>query len=131
MGESALRVLIADDEEVVRLFLARVLEDIGCICDFAIDGKDCLDRFRDGGTTYDLLLLDLVMPRVDGKAVLQEVSKTHPETSVVMLSVQDDEDAIRELLAEGATVYLTKPISAPALKDVVQRIRDDRNDNNL
>jgi CheY-like chemotaxis protein len=125
MGNSPLRVLIADDEEVIRLFLARVLEDMGCVCEFAIDGKDCLDRFHDG-RTYDVLLLDLVMPRMDGEAVLKEVTREHPETSVVMLSVQDDEEAIRELLDQGASVYVTKPISAPALKEVIQRIQEER-----
>ncbi len=125
--DQGLSVLIADDEEVVRLFLARVLEDMGCSCDFAVDGRECLERFS-SGKTYDVLFLDLVMPRMDGEQVLQQVASKYPKTSVVMLSVQDDEEAIKELLAVGATVYLTKPITADGIRNVVTRLQGLRND---
>ena len=125
MVQSALRILIADDEEVVRLFLARVLEDMGLKCDFAVDGKDCVRRFENDGP-YDLLFLDLVMPRMDGEETLQAISAAYPDTSIIMLSVQDDEAAIKELLSEGATVYLTKPISADAIREVVNQISEMR-----
>lgn len=122
---SSLRILIADDEEVVRLFIARILEELGYACDFALDGQDCLDQFA-SGKTYDVLFLDLVMPRMDGEGVLREIISQHPNTSVIMASVQDDEEAIKELLAEGATAYLTKPIKAGDIEDVMAKLEQMR-----
>lgn len=125
---STLRIIVADDQEVVRLFVARVLEDLGHTCDLAADGQDCLDHFEKG-PPYDILFLDLVMPRMDGEATLRAVRERYPATRVVMASVQDDEAAIKELLQEGATAYLTKPILPDEIRAVMDRLLEDMQSN--
>ena len=121
MTEKTLNILIADDEEVIRLFVARILEDMGHTYSFAVDGQDCLSKLSDGAH-YDLVFLDLVMPRMDGEQTLRKIRESYPDLPVVMESVQDDEDAIRELLQEGATAYLTKPVTPDGIRDVVTKI---------
>jgi len=123
MDASLSSVLIADDEEVVRLFMGRVLRELGYTADFAVDGKECLAKMS-AGRHYDVLFLDLVMPRMDGESVLREVTNRYPATRVIIVSVQDDDAAIKELLAEGATAYLTKPITIEQIKKVMSQLEE-------
>jgi CheY-like chemotaxis protein len=119
MPES-LDILVVDDEEGIRLYLHRVLTGLGFSCVQAADGKEglrCCSRKH-----YDVVFLDLVMPRMDGESVLLKIKERYPDTAVVIVSVQDDEDAIREVLGLGATAYLTKPVRPEALTDVLQTL---------
>ena len=115
-----MRVLVIDDEEVIRAFVTTVLESMGHEFDVAANGEEGLRKAAE--SAYHLVLLDLVMPVKDGEATLKELRKCCPDTHVVMASVQDSEDAIRELLDLGAAAYLTKPFTAPQLEDVIREI---------
>jgi CheY-like chemotaxis protein len=125
MTNANLRILVVDDEEVVRLFIARVLEGMGYACDQAVDGKDALKKFSNG-TQYDVVFLDLVMPRMDGETTLRELHQKYPDTRVIMVSVQDDEEAIKELLEKGATAYITKPLSLNDLEQIMDKLGGKR-----
>lgn len=121
MSERNLRILVTDDEEVMRKFLVEVLRSLGYTCDEASNGRECLHKFS-LGPAYDVAFVDLVMPRMDGEATLRELRSKYPKTKVIVCSVQDDEEAIRELLAEGATAYLTKPVKPDELAGVMERL---------
>lgn len=125
MSARTLRVLVVDDEEVVRLFVVRVLEALGYTCDQAMDGRDAIKRFQ-AEPLFDVVFLDLVMPRMDGEITLRELLKIHPGLDVIMVSVQDDEEAIKDLLAKGAHAYLTKPISIAQLEHVMEQLERQR-----
>ena len=86
----------------------------------AVDGQDALDKL--GRSNPDLLILDVMMPGVDGLSVCREVRKssTFDTMPIVMLSARTDQDSVEEGLAAGATKYLTKPISAVQLTQHVR-----------
>ena len=111
------RVLVVDDEPMVREVLARYLEREGFQVDLAADGDDALRRFRSVGA--DLILLDLMLPRIDGLEVLRRL-RTHAETPVIMLTARGGHTDRIVGLEVGADDYVTKPFSP---HEVVARVR--------
>ncbi|GAC1428332.1 MAG: hypothetical protein NVSMB68_00310 [Thermoanaerobaculia bacterium] len=76
MGERK-RALVVDDDEPIRTMLAKVVERQNFDVDTASDGAEAIERLRDDG--YNIVLLDLMMPRVDGFAVLRYMQDEHPD----------------------------------------------------
>ncbi len=118
--QKPIRVLVADDHEVMRELLQRMLDTLGYSCDLAEDGTTCLKKLKQNG--YDLVFLDLVMPGVDGASTLQKVRAEHPDTMIVVVSSQDDDEVISDILSQGAVAYLAKPVQLDHIRDVMERI---------
>ena len=107
------RVLLADDQAEIRLMLEAKFHQEGYEITTVEDGRECLDVLTNEDTELpDLVILDVMMPRVDGFRALQEIRETHElSIPVVMLTSRDqEEDAVRALDA-GVTEYVTKPFS--------------------
>jgi class 3 adenylate cyclase len=107
-------ILIADDNRVNRLLLARGLEQEGHSITFAEHGGEALELLRK--QPFDLLLLDVLMPELDGYEVLAELKDdTHlRDIPVIVTSALDELDSVVRCLEMGAEDYLTKPVN-PAL----------------
>lgn len=107
-------ILLADDNPVNRLLLGRSLEQQGHTVVFAEHGAEALDLLR--SRNFDLLLLDVLMPQLDGYQVLAELKlDLHlREVPVIMTSSLDELDSVVKCVEMGAEDYLTKPIN-PAL----------------
>jgi DNA-binding response OmpR family regulator len=114
----ASRVLVIDDEPGVRGFISRALRQVGYQVDVADDAADGVRRAATGG--YGLVILDLIMPDLDGREVLTEILQGHPDQAVFMLSCTSDVGTKVECLNLGARDYLTKPFS---LAELVARVR--------
>jgi CheY-like chemotaxis protein len=119
-----LNVLVADDQLYMRNFFCKALSAHGYKCDAVADGRECLRKMA--REKYDVLFLDLIMPILDGDAVLRIVKQQFPGTDVVVASLQDDEGAIREILRAGAVAYLVKPFTIKALMEVMTGIEARR-----
>ncbi|HEU5363593.1 MAG TPA: adenylate/guanylate cyclase domain-containing protein [Gaiellaceae bacterium] len=108
-------ILLADDNRVNRLLLARGLEHQGHTVVFAEHGREALELLR--SRQFDLLLLDVLMPELDGYQVLAEL-KADPQLRdlpVIMTSALDELDGVVKCVEMGAEDYLTKPINAVLL----------------
>lgn len=112
------RILVADDEPKIRSFVGRALNAAGYDTDFAGDGAMALRFALEKG--YDLVILDLVMPEVDGRQALRELLATRPRQPVIVLSCVGDVTAKVEMLELGAQDYLTKPF---ALAELIARVK--------
>jgi DNA-binding response OmpR family regulator len=112
------RVLVIDDEPNILRFLSRALRGHGFCVDCASDGLRGLELLRGGG--YGLVVLDLLMPGVDGIATLKQIMGTHPEQPVMVLSALTDVESKVRCLELGAADYVTKPF---ALAELVARVR--------
>lgn len=113
------KILIADDEDILRLLLTDTLED-----DFDIeeaeDGKEALHKIRNNH--YDLIVLDYMMPYLTGLEVLEEVRKDQNSTRILMLTAKA-QDADREVAIEkGADYFMSKPFSPMELLELVENI---------
>jgi two-component system, OmpR family, response regulator len=112
------RILIVDDEPKIRSFIARALAAAGYATEFADSGAEGLRRAL--ATRYDLVILDLVMPDLDGRQVLGRLLATRPDQAVIVLSCVADVAAKVDCLERGAQDYLTKPFS---LAELLARVR--------
>lgn len=105
------RILIVDDRRENRLLLRRTLSAAGHDTAEAEDGSDCVARVRENPP--DLILLDLLMPLMDGDEACRQI-KSDPNTAtipILMVSAQDDEQRIVACLDAGAQDYITKPFN--------------------
>jgi CheY-like chemotaxis protein len=116
------RVLVVDDEETMRLFLASSLAahldvevQLAGTCEQAL-------RFAEAGP-YDAILLDLLMPGIGGLAVLYRVRRSGPNaaTPVIVVSAVKDEETIERCMSAGAHAYLTKPVRPTELARTVRK----------
>jgi two-component system copper resistance phosphate regulon response regulator CusR len=117
-------ILVVDDEQAIRDLIGRALAAAGYQADLASDGAAGLQLATE--RDYDLVVLDLVMPDLDGRAFLRQLRAVHPTPPVLVLSCVDDVTAKVRCLELGAQDYLTKPFSlAEFLARVRVRLRDD------
>ena len=111
-------ILLVDDEPRIQDFISRALSRAGYEIDCAACGSDALRLLREG--EYCLVILDLVMPDMDGREVLAELLRASPDQAVLVLSCLDDVTAKVACLDLGAHDYLTKPFS---LEELLARVR--------
>jgi DNA-binding response OmpR family regulator len=111
------RVLVVDDEPIVREVLARYLTRDGFLVDTAEDGQTALDLFEN--QQPDLVVLDLMLPRIGGLEVFDRI-RSRNSTAVIMLTAKGDERDRLVGLELGADDYVTKPFSP---REVVARVR--------
>jgi two-component system, OmpR family, response regulator len=107
------RILLIDDDQAVRSVLGRALTAEGHTVDFAQTGSDGIGRALTGA--YDLVILDLLMPDTDGRAVLRKLLRDRPAQAVMVVSCLTDVECKVECLELGARDYLTKPFSLAEL----------------
>ena len=113
-----MRILVTEDEPRILSFLTRGLEAEGFAVDSAGDGAEalrCAEHAR-----YDLVVLDLLLPRIHGLAVLSELRRRRPDLPVVILSARTDLPTKLRGFELGANDYLPKPFS---LDELIARIR--------
>jgi DNA-binding response OmpR family regulator len=112
------RILIVDDEPKIRSFVGRALSAVGYATELAGSGAEGLQSAL--GSHYDLVILDLVMPDLDGRQVLATLLRAQPRQAVIVLSCMADVAAKVDCLEGGAQDYLTKPFS---LAELIARVR--------
>jgi DNA-binding response OmpR family regulator len=105
----AMRILVIEDEPRILGFLARGLEAEGFTVHASRNGRDGLKRAR--RDTYDLVLLDLLLPGLDGLSVLRELNRLRPDMPVVIVSARSDLPTKLRGFGLGAADYLSKPFS--------------------
>jgi DNA-binding response OmpR family regulator len=113
-----MRILVTEDEPRIRAFVTRALEAEGFSTDGAGDGEEALRLAQ--RQRYDLVVLDLLLPRIDGLAVLRELRHGNPEVPVVILSARSDLATKLRGFELGANDYVQKPF---ALDELLARIR--------
>ena len=101
------RLLVVDDDEDVRILVSRIFRDVGFEVDTAEDGAEAISKAAGG--RYDLMLLDLMMPQMDGWSVLQRLRGVKDAPPVVVLTARDDYDSFARAVKAGAAAHVVKP----------------------
>lgn len=117
--DGRLRVLVIDDEVAHAEAVAETLERIGYECVVAVGGKAGARKIE--AEDFDLILTDLRMADMDGLAILKKVKQDGLDVEVVVVTGHSDIKTAVEAMREGATNYLTKPVSMDQLRAVVQK----------
>src|SRR5688572_24186764 len=112
-------ILIIDDEKAIRKTLTEILSFEGYKLDEAADGEEGLKRFKD--KSYDLVLCDIKMPKIDGIEFLQKASEINPDIPIIMISGHGNIETAVEAVKKGAYDYISKP---PDLNRLLITIRN-------
>ena len=117
MSEATARILLVDDEEAIQTLLAYPLRKEGYEVVVARDGRQALDTF--GAQRFDLVVLDVMMPRLDGIEVCRRL-RSRSQVPIIMLTARDDEVDKVLGLEIGADDYITKPFSVREFRSRVK-----------
>lgn len=112
-------ILVVDDEEMLRDIMARILVKEGYTIDMAEDGEDALEKLRN--KRYNLLILDIKMPRMNGFELLKIARKEYPDIGVIMMTAYGDTYTVKDALLLGADEYITKPFKSFEINLIVER----------
>jgi two-component system response regulator AtoC len=119
------RVLVVDDAEGIRSYLANLLELKGYDVDTAEDGRRAL-ALLEGGAAPDVIILDVMMPGLDGIETLRRIREIAESVPVIMLSVVGRASTIVEAMQLGAADYLNKPFEEEELELALRKVLEER-----
>lgn len=112
------KILVVDDEQSMREFLDIMLKKEGYKVSLASNGEEVL-KYIDKDI-FDLVLLDIRMPKMDGITVLRKIKSTSPETVVIMITAYASADTAIKAMKEGAYDYITKPFKVDEIKLIIK-----------
>ena len=118
VADAQRRVLIVEDDRDIAQLVELHLKDLGCRCDIARDGESGMAKATSGN--YDLIILDLMLPGIDGTEICREVRAAKNYTPVMMLTARSEELDRVLGLELGADDYLTKPFS---IREFIARVK--------
>ncbi len=118
------RILIVEDEAVIREILVRKLSNLGYLCDSSDNGSDALKILA--SSEYDLLLTGVTMPAMGGTELLEEALRIRPDIAVILVASVADIGIAVDSLKDGAYDYLTKPFSLEEVSISVSRALEKR-----
>jgi len=113
------KILIADDDSMVRTTVSKILEMFGHRVETVSDGQGVIDLIDD---SYDVIILDINMPDMDGLVFLREISRKFPSTNVIMITAYGGVESYLEAMNLGAYEYLHKPVRLEELRSVMKKI---------
>jgi DNA-binding NarL/FixJ family response regulator len=121
-----LRILIADDHEVIRRGLASLLQSHEGweVCGEAKDGRQAVEMARQ--LKPDVVILDIGMPILNGLAATRQLAQQNPQQKTIVLTITDSDQVIREALDAGARGFVLKSDAARDLVSAVEAVRDNR-----
>ena len=115
------RILIVDDDEVVRRAYLRSLQSVSCEVAAASDGEEALQTME--RNPFDVVLLDLRMPGQDGLSVLRTIKQKWPESEVVIITGYPTVASAKEAVRLGANDYVAKPVGPQEVINVADSAR--------
>ena len=118
------RILIVDDEEIVIKSCLRILDGSNYQVEAVQDSREALRKIEEN--QYDIIILDIMMPNMDGLEVLRRVKETHPDVDVIMVTGLSQIDTAVQAMKLGAFDYISKPFEPDEIKLVVQRALERR-----
>ncbi len=119
-------VLVVDDAEVIRTYLKNLLPLKGYGVLLAEDGAKALELLE-GGAAADVIVLDVMMPGMDGIETLRKIKAAHPKIPVIMLSVVGKASTIVDAINLGAADYINKPFEEEELEIALKKVLETEN----
>jgi CheY-like chemotaxis protein len=116
------RILLVDDEEPILHTLEAALQALGLEVTTARDGQEALERFREAIPPFDAVLMDLTMPRLDGREAFQAMHGIDPSVPVVLSSGFTERDSLHTLSGAAPAGFIQKPYQIKDLHRLLQRV---------
>jgi DNA-binding NtrC family response regulator len=124
VGSRTEKVLIVDDEPIIRDILSKVVSSEGYSWGIASNGEEAIDRLQ--SSDYQIVLTDVRMPTLDGLQLLKHVSSNHPTVAVIMITAMNDARSAVDAMSMGAYDYVTKPFNIFELRSKIGRAVERR-----
>lgn len=115
-------ILLVEDEEILRSLGVQILESFGYSVASAADGREAMEKIENWEGPLDLVITDLVMPRVGGRELVEWLSSNRPEVRVLLMSGYTDDEIIRTAIEGSQVPYLQKPFTPTVLARKVHEI---------
>ncbi|MGI6450252.1 MAG: response regulator [Desulfitobacteriia bacterium] len=127
-----MKILIAEDDFLGRRLMQLYLSEYGT-CDVAVTGVEAVELFKQGveeGRPYDLVCLDIMMPQMDGHAVLKTIRdyerlagiRDHGGVKIIMTTALDDFENIKNAFTQQCEAYLVKPIEKEKIRETLKEL---------
>lgn len=111
------RLLVVDDDEGMRETLSDILEDYDLAIELASNGQEAVNKT--GSDEFDLVLMDVKMPVMDGIQALQEIKTSHPQLPVILMTAHADSLTLERARTCGATAVIGKPLDLAQLLQLI------------
>jgi two-component system chemotaxis response regulator CheY len=123
-----MKVIVADDSQVMRMIIAKIVKTLGYETIHAGNGQEVLSILEKGSGDIELILLDWNMPVMNGLEALARIKKSKPaiDIPVLMVSTESEEDKIQQAVDAGAGGYISKPFTAETLAAAVRKVKEKR-----
>jgi DNA-binding NarL/FixJ family response regulator len=123
-AEQRRRLIIADDDFVIQSLLSASLDDVFDVVGVASDSEEAIELARD--TRPDVALVDVQMPKGGGRSAVRGIVEVSPDTAIVVLSGDESDAMVRELIGAGAVAYCRKGIEPAELSELLNDAIDAR-----
>lgn len=113
-------ILVVDDEEIIRDLMSDILQMLGydvLVCGSPIEA---IDIYKERKEDISLIIMDMIMPKMNGRQLYQEINKIDENNKVILLSGYSEEHEIEQLMSEGILAFIQKPVSIGKLTKVIQ-----------
>jgi two-component system response regulator PilR (NtrC family) len=124
MGQEKSKILVVDDEPGMREFLEIMLQKDNYLVSTATDGAEAIEKIENA--LYDLAVVDVQMPVMNGIEVLKKINEKCPETTVIMITAFASHETAIEAMKLGAYDYITKPFKIDEIKLVIKKALDKK-----
>jgi CheY-like chemotaxis protein len=122
---AGLRVLVAEDNDVNRLLIRKILENVGCVVSHAVNGREAVEMAQQG--SFDAILMDVQMPEIDGLEATRRIRAAGlTALPIVALTAHAFKHDLQECLTSGMDAYLSKPVHARALLSKLAELTSSR-----
>ena len=124
-----MNILIAEDDVVSRKMMIKILSDFGD-CDFVVNGMEAIDAYllaQKENKIYDLIFLDIMMPKIDGIKALKTIRELEKQNHVmkpakiIMITALNEKDVVEDAYKKGADAYATKPLDINKLVELIKK----------
>jgi PAS domain S-box-containing protein len=121
-------VLLADDEETIRAVSKRMLEKLGFEVALACNGEDAVEKYRAAPESFDAVILDLTMPKLDGEQTFRELRRIRPDVRVILSSGYNEQDVTQRFAGKRLAGFIQKPYKLEDFGEVLRRALQNEND---
>ncbi len=116
------RIMVVDDEFIMRMTAKNILEELGYHVTLVENGRDAVNLYNAYGDDFDLILLDMIMPIMDGKDCFDELIRLDPDVKVILSTGLSGGDVIEEMKLHGLKGYISKPYLSYELSQIVHKV---------
>ena len=119
------QILVVDDEEHVQAVAKQMLEHYGFNVSLASDGKQAVEQFANPQNRFDLVLMDMTMPHMDGVAAFKAIAELDPDSKVILMSGYSEQQATNTLTGRSFRGFIQKPFEFKTLMPIIFQCMDD------